>query len=356
MQPAGEEHPILDLRDLRVTYRIRKPGRFWIRKAELHAVQGVSLSLRRGRSLGLVGESGSGKSTIARAVMGLTPVRSGRLLLDGTDITAREGAARSASRHRLQMVFQNPYSSLNPMMTVHDIVAEPLRIFAPGDKGSHARRVQEMLDAVHLPRDAAQRFPHQFSGGQRQRIAIARALVLRPEVIIADEPTSALDVSIQAQIMNLLTEIRKERKLSYLVISHDLAAIRYLCDDVAVMYLGGIVEQGPTRDVFSAPRHPYTKALLSSVRTIQEVTDKGRPDRRILLKGDLPSPLSPPSGCRFHTRCWWRREIGNPQRCVDEVPLLRSDGAGAVACHFSDGSAPHANPPPAAAEAQGRAS
>lgn len=336
MHHTGDEKPVLDIQDMHVTYRIRQPGRLWVKKADLHAVQGVSLTIRRGASLGLVGESGSGKSTIARAVMGLAPLSSGSLHLNGVDITGRGDAARAESRQRMQMVFQNPYSSLNPLMTVHDIVAEPLRIARRGTTADNDRRVQEMLDAVRLPQNAATRYAHQFSGGQRQRIAIARALVLNPDLVIADEPTSALDVSIQAQIMNLLVEIRKDLGLSYLIISHDLAAIRYLCDEVAVMYLGAIVEQGPTRRVFAAPQHPYTKALLSSVRSIQEVSETGAGTDRILLKGDLPSPLAPPSGCRFHTRCWLRRELGNPASCSSErPPLLPRDDGVAVACHFS---------------------
>jgi oligopeptide/dipeptide ABC transporter ATP-binding protein len=291
---------------------------------QVKAVDGVSFGLRKGETLGLVGESGCGKSTLAKLLMALERPTSGTIEFDGRDVSTMR--RRELSR-RMQMVLQDPYTSLNPRMTVGDIVGEPFAIH--GDpKGGRRARVRELLEIVGLEPDHVNRYPHQFSGGQRQRIGIARALALRPEVIICDEPVSALDVSVQAQVMNLLTELQREFGLSYLFIAHDLAVVRHISDRVAVMYLGKIVEVGDEAQIYDHPTHPYTQALLAAV----PVPDPTRRGGRVVLEGDVPSPTNPPSGCRFRTRCWKAEE-----RCAAEEPALepRDGSPHPSACHFA---------------------
>jgi peptide/nickel transport system ATP-binding protein len=292
------------------------------------AVDDVSLGLDEGETLGLVGESGSGKSTLARAVARLYKPTAGKVLLRGADLAALEGEKLRQARRQIQMIFQDPYSSLNPRMTVQQIISEPLRNF--GETAGLAARLKELTEVVGLDRAALGRYPHEFSGGQRQRIGIARALALRPALVLADEPLSALDVSIQAQILNLLRDLQARLRLSYLFISHDLSVVSLLAHRVAVMYLGEIVESGPTAELFSRPQHPYTEALLSAAPVPDPAAERKR--QRIILAGDVPSPVSPPSGCPFHPRCPYAFE-----RCPVEKPLLQTDASGhAVACHLVD--------------------
>ncbi|OQW49638.1 ABC transporter ATP-binding protein [Candidatus Raskinella chloraquaticus] len=300
-----------------------------IRKRVVYAVDDVTFSIARGETLSLVGESGCGKSTVGKAILKLFPLTGGDVILNGERFDTLEGRALQEKRRFIQVVFQDPFSSLNPRMKVGDIIAEPLRNFKLAeDRQTLDKRLAEIIAKVGLPRDAAGRFPHEFSGGQRQRIGIARALAASPDLIICDEAVSALDVSVKAQIVNLLQDLQRELGLTLLFISHDLAIVEHMTHHVAVMYLGRIVEMGPREALFAAPRHPYTQALLSAVPSL----DPDKRDGRIILSGDVPSPMSPPSGCRFHTRC--------PQafaRCRVEEPATRQVGPDHVAaCHLND--------------------
>jgi oligopeptide transport system ATP-binding protein len=297
--------------------------------AAVHAVDGISFSIRKGETLGLVGESGSGKSTTARLLLRLLDLTSGQVELEGEDITTASGARLRNVRQKMQMIFQDPYASLDPRMTVRDIVGEPLVIWNRWKNGGSVR-VAELLERVGLNPDHANRFPHEFSGGQRQRIGIARALALQPKLIICDEPVSALDVSVRAQILNLLANLQREFDLTYLFISHDLSVVRQVADRLAVMYLGKIVEIGDRDELYGRPVHPYTQALISAVPIPEPVKERQR--KHIVLGGDIPSPVNPPSGCRFRTRCFKAQEI-----CAEQEPALVDRGHGhPSACHFAE--------------------
>jgi len=302
---------------------------------DVQAVDGFSLSIEKGETVGLVGESGCGKSTVGRTILRLYRPTAGRIVFDGQDITRAEGSTLRGVRRRMQMIFQDPYASLNPRMTAAGIIAEPLEIHGIGNGSERRERVRDLLATVGLDPDYGDRYPHEFSGGQRQRIGVARALALHPDLIVADEPISALDVSIQAQIINLLERLQGEFGLTYLFIAHDLSVVRHISDRIAVMYLGGIAELAGSRELYERPLHPYSVALLSAV-PIPDPAVEGR-RRRIILTGDVPSPSNPPAGCRFHTRCWLRERLGNPERCVAERPVLREMASRhEVACHFAE--------------------
>jgi oligopeptide/dipeptide ABC transporter ATP-binding protein len=292
--------------------------------AWVKAVDGVDLALERSRTLALVGESGCGKSTLGRLVLRLIEPTAGRIVFAGRDITALAERQLRAFRRKAQLVFQDPYSSLNPRMTVGQMLSEPLALHDLVPPARRSERVREVLRLVGLDPRWSRRYPHEFSGGQRQRIAIARALAVEPELIVCDEPVSSLDVSIRSQILNLLRELQRRLELAYIFISHDLAVVKAIADDVAVMNLGEIVETAPAQTLFASPRHPYSRALLSAVPTLSPRVRR----ERIILQGDMPSALDPPSGCRFHTRCPYAIA-----RCRSERPALIADGGHATACH-----------------------
>jgi peptide/nickel transport system ATP-binding protein len=318
---------LLRAQDVQKYFPVRGGGVMRRTVGALRAVDGVSLEIRRGETLGLVGESGCGKSTLGRCLMRLTPLTGGTVELEGRDISSLSARQLRPLRGQMQMVFQDPYSSLNPRQRVRDIVALPLRVHRTQSRREVTARVGELLELVGLRPEHADRFPHEFSGGQRQRIGIARALALNPRLLIADEPVSALDVSVQAQVVNLLAELRDEFGLACLLIAHDLSIVRQVSDRIAVMYLGRIVETGPAEEVIARPFHPYAEALVSAV----PVPDPELAERRerIILTGDVPSPASPPSGCHFHPRCRYATEI-----CRTEDPALRPLAAGrSAACH-----------------------
>jgi len=314
---------LLELRGIQKVFTVRG-GAFQRVVGHVNAVTDIDLAIEKGRTLGVVGESGCGKSTLARIVIGLHEPSGGEVVFDGRTISGSPTGIDFASSRRIQMVFQDPYSSLDPRVPIGVSIGEGLAIHGIGDKASRRQAVGEILQRVGLPSQTADRFPHEFSGGQRQRIGIARALILNPEVLICDEPTSALDVSVQAQILNLLRVLKGQFNLTMMFISHNLAVVRHIADDVMVMYLGHAVEMAPADTLFSNPRHPYTQALLSAT----PIADPEQRGERVRLTGELPSPLNPPTGCPFHPRC----PLAN-DRCKAELPALVAAGAARVACH-----------------------
>ncbi|MFE6166149.1 ABC transporter ATP-binding protein [Streptomyces sp. NPDC056486] len=337
--PVERGEPILQVRNLVKHFPLTQGILIKKQIGAVKAVDGISFDLYQGETLGIVGESGCGKSTVARLLMTLERATAGEVFYKGQDITKLSGRALKAVRRNIQMVFQDPYTSLNPRMTVGDIIGEPFEIHPEvAPKGSRRQKVQDLLDVVGLNPEYINRYPHQFSGGQRQRIGIARGLALNPEIIICDEPVSALDVSVQAQVINLMARLQDEFNLSYLFIAHDLSIVRHISDRVGVMYLGKMAEIGSDEQIYEHPTHPYTQALLSAVPVPDPEAREGR--ERIILTGDVPSPANPPSGCRFRTRCW-KAEA----KCAEETPLLAipqqfvgqdTPAAHDSACHFAE--------------------
>ena len=322
---ASSTETILEIKHLHKSFKLNSSGNS-LKRPLLPAVIDVSLSLKKGQTLGLVGESGCGKSTISKLIMGLLKADSGEIVLQGHDIAQLNQQQMRPLRQKMQMIFQDPYASLNPRMTIFDTLAEPFKIHHSAAKTTIQSRVNQLLEHVGLEQEHGWRFPHEFSGGQRQRVGIARALALTPEVIIADEPVSALDLSIQAQIINLLQDLQQQFGLSYLFISHDLSVVEHLCDTIAVMYLGRIVEQAPIADFFERPHHPYSEMLLQAL----PIADP-RCKKRVIPHGEVPSPLTPPSGCPFHPRCYYAQP-----RCSQQRPeLQQSAPQRLVACHRS---------------------
>ena len=329
---SGDE--LVKVENLKVYFPIHS-GLFQREVGHVRAVDDISFTIRRGETFGLVGESGCGKSTTGRATIRLRVPTAGTVGFDGHDLSTLKSDDLRRLRRRMQIIFQDPYSSLNPRMTVDSIISEPLETHGLGSKGSRSGRVSELLELVGLNPNYANRYPHGFSGGQRQRIGVARALAVEPEFIVCDEPISALDVSIQAQVLNLLIELREKFGLTYLFIAHDLSVVRHISDRVAVMYLGKIVEIGEPDTVYAAPGHPYTRALLSAVPIPDPKLERKR--RRVILTGDVPSPANPPTGCRFHTRCWLYEKLGRPEVCTTEDPPLRVLAPEhQAACHFAE--------------------
>ena len=319
------EH-VLEIKDLKLHYPVQA-GLLRKQVGSVKAVDGVTLEIRRGEILGLVGESGCGKSSLGRCILQLIRPTAGNVLYRGEDITKLNKEQMRQMRRKMQLIFQDPYASLNPRMTVLELIMAPLEAFGIGTMEERVQRVKEIMELVGMPENMMNRDPHEFSGGQRQRIVIARALVLNPEFVVCDEPVSALDVSVRAQVLNLIQELKKKKHLTYMFISHDLSVVKYISDRIAVMYLGRIVEIAEKNELYNNPQHPYTKALLSAI-PIPDVDNKMK---REILTGDVPSPLNPPSGCYFHTRCKYATE-----RCKTECPALHDVGNGhMVACHLT---------------------
>lgn len=320
--------PLLEVRGLTKYFPVRG-GLLHRVTAQVRAVDGVNFIIEQGRTLGLVGESGCGKSTLGRAILRLHEPTSGQVLLEGEDFTALSRDALIAERRRMQIIFQDPFASLSPRRTVAQIIREPLDVHKIGSPDERDQRVIELLDIVGMGPEVRDRYPHEFSGGQRQRIGIARALALDPQFIVADEPVSALDVSVQSQVLNLIAKLKRERGIAFLFISHDLAVIQHISDEIGVMYLGRIVERASVEDLYRDPKHPYTKALMSAI----PVPDPGRKSQRVILSGDVPSPMNPPSGCAFHTRC----PVARPECAQQEPPTIDVGTSGTpheVACHL----------------------
>ena len=325
------ENNLVEVERLKVYFPIRSGIVLDRHVGDIKAVDDVSFEIRHGETLGLVGESGCGKSTVGRTLLRLYEPTAGRIMFDGEDISRLSSEGMRVLRRRMQIVFQDPFASLNPRHSVSRIIGEPLRAHRLASRRATARRAAELLEIVGLPRDAGSRYPHEFSGGQRQRIGVARALALNPDFIVLDEPVSALDVSIQAQIINLLEELQKEFSLTYLFIAHDLAVVRHISDRIAVMYLGSIVEISPAAELYANPLHPYTISLLSAVPIPDPEVERAR--KPILLAGDIPSPANPPPACRFHTRC----PFVQPTRCREDVPPLRElEPRHLVTCHWAE--------------------
>ena len=332
--PAAAGETLVDVRNLSKLFSVHG-GILQRKTGEVRAVDDVSFTVRRGETLGLVGESGCGKTTVGRLLLRLITPTSGQIVFDGRDIAGESGARLKAYRRRMQIIFQDPYSSLDPRTPIGDSIGEGLRIHRMGTGRERRAMVERIMQLVGLEPYHARRYPHEFSGGQRQRIGIARALVLEPDLVVCDEPVSALDVSIQAQVLNLLARLQRELGLTYVFIAHNLAVVEHISDRVAVMYLGTLAEVADSADLYRQPLHPYTLALLSAVPIANPVVERRR--KRIILSGDVPSPINPPSGCVFHTRCWLRRQLGNPDRCVTERPELRQVVPNhRAACHFSE--------------------
>jgi len=330
MSDGTNGNALVEIDDLRVWFRITSGVLLDRHVGDVKAVDGVSFHIERGETVGLVGESGCGKSTLGRAILRLYRPTGGRIVFDGNDITTASENELHPLRRQMQMVFQDPYASLNPRHSVARIVGEPLRTHRVESRRTVGAQVAELLEVVGLPADAANRYPHEFSGGQRQRIGLARALALNPSFIVCDEPVSALDVSIQAQIVNLLEDLQRDFRLTYLFIAHDLAVVRHISTRIVVMYLGKVVEIAPADDLYENPLHPYTVTLLSAIPIPDpEVESKRQPIR---VGGDLPNPANPPAACRFHTRC----PFVQPTRCADEEPQLRELDGHLVACHFAE--------------------
>jgi len=326
---SPENNVLLDVQNLVMHFPIYR-GVIRRQVGAVHAVDGISFSVQRGETLGLVGESGCGKSTTGRTILQLYKPTAGNVVFDGVDLVKLKGEEMRKMRRKLQMIFQDPYASLNPRMTVGDIIAEPLMVHNAATGKEIQDRIEYLLNIVKLNPSFANRYPHEFSGGQRQRIGVARALALQPSFIVCDEPISALDVSIQAQVINLLEELQNQFNLTYLFIAHDLSVVRHISDRVAVMYLGIIVEMASRTKLYNAPMHPYTQALLSAVPIPDPVADAKR--KRVILEGDVPSPVNPPSGCRFRTRCPIAKQI-----CSEQTPDFRELEPGHfVACHFAE--------------------
>jgi oligopeptide/dipeptide ABC transporter ATP-binding protein len=338
--PASAGEPLVKLEGIKKYFPITQGILFQHHVGNVHAVDGVDLEIYPGQTVGLVGETGCGKSTLARVVMRLYDATDGSVWFNGRDITHLKGRELQELREDMQMVFQDPYASLNPRKTIGSIVGEPFRLHGTVPRKRIKSEVQQLMELVGLNPEHYNRYPHEFSGGQRQRIGVARSLALRPKLIVCDEPVSALDVSIQAQILNLLDDLQDEFKLTYLFIAHDLSVVKHVSDQVAVMYLGKIVEMSDGVHLYRTPKHPYTGALLSAVPMADP--DLARQKRRIILQGDVPSPIDPPSGCRFHPRCPQSRAIAKSQgidgphpRCYEEEPMLESHGpVQRAACHF----------------------